>query len=152
MSGRDLLALTFRLIGALFLAVAVGVVIQVIVFLGSSTRTDGVVVSLSTVQNAIRFAGGDEPTGVLYYPVVEYVTRDGVRYEITGRRGTSEPQLRVGDSVAVLYRNASPAAARLDTVMGVWGSAIILAACGVLFLLISFLAPFGFGDTTEPEE
>ena len=149
MSGRDLLALAFRLIGALFLAVALGVVVQVLLFLGSSSRTDGVVVSLSTVQNAIRFTGENESTGVLYYPVVEYISGDGVLRQITGRRGTAEPRLRVGDGVGVIYRDASPAEARLDTVMGVWGSAIILAACGFLFVLISLLAPFGFGDTQQ---
>ena len=152
MSGRDLLTLSFRLIAALFFAVAIGVVVQVLLFLGGSTRTEGMVVSLATVENSIRFVGGDEPTGVLYYPVVAYPGDDGVVYEITGRRGTSRPVYHPGEAVGVIYRDADPSDARLDTFMGIWGSAVILAACGLVFLLISVVAPLGFGGRPKEDQ
>ena len=149
MRGRDVLSLAFRVIGAVFFAAAIGAGLQTLLFLRDSATARGVVVEHKTISNAVRFVRGDEPTGVLYYPVVQYDTEDGKTYRMTGRTGRTRPELATGATVAVRYSLSRPDDARVATVMGVWGSSLILAGCGVLFLVISLLTPLGFGGAAR---
>lgn len=146
MKGRDLLGLSFCLVGILFVVAGFGSAFITWRFVSGSDVVPGTVVDYVRTQNSVAFMGGDEPTGVLYYPVVSYAV--GSReYHVTGRRGTSRPVADTGSSIAVIVARDDPTRARLNTVLGVWGAAIILAALGGLFLLLSVAVPIGFGGS-----
>lgn len=145
MKGRDLLSLSFRVIGLIFALTGVVVAVTTGVFVTRAERVTGEVVDYATEQNAIAFMRSDEPTGILYYPVVEYSLPGGGSYTITGRTGRSARAFEVGDRVGVLVATDNPERARLDTVFEVWGTSIILGGLGVLFLVLSVFASFGFG-------
>lgn len=145
MKGRDLLSLSFRVIGLLFAGIGAIVAVSSALFLGRATRVEGSVVDYQVEQNAITFLRADGETGILYYPVVEYPTTRGGRSTVVGRTGRTSRQYAIGASVPVLVDPDDPAQARLDSTFGVWGSSIVLGGLGGLFLLISLLAPFGFG-------
>lgn len=145
MSGRNLLGLAFRLIGLVFTASAIGVGGVTLSFVLRSDQLTGTVIEHSPVQNSISFMPGSDQTGILYYPVVRYTTPDGQERQLTGPRGRSSPRFAVGDPVPVYVLNSEPGNARLGTLMGVWGTAIILAAVALIFFLISLAAPLGFG-------
>lgn len=145
MKGRDLLSLSFRVIGLLFAGIAAIVAVSTGVFLGRAVRREGTVVDYRVEQNAITFLRQDGESGILYYPVVEYATADGEALTVTGRTGYTTRPYETGDRVSVLVNPREPGQARLDSTFGVWGSSIVLGGLGALFLLISVLAPFGFG-------
>lgn len=148
MRAHDLLSLSFRVVGLVFAGIAVIVAVSTAVFVARAQRVEGRVVENRVEQNAITFLRGDEPTGMLYYPVVEY-SSGGVEYRVTGRRGTTSRVYEPGAPATVLVSGRNPERARLDTVSGVWGSAIILGGLGALFLLLSALAPLGFGGASR---
>ena len=145
MRGKDLLSLSFRVIGFLFAGIAAIVAIYTWVFVSRAERVTGEVVDYSVEQNAITFLRSDDSTGILYYPIVEYSMAGGASYEVTGRTGRTRQTFEIGDTVGVLVAPDNPDRARLDTTFGIWGSVIVLGGLGALFLLLSVLAPFGFG-------
>ncbi|MFW5826089.1 MAG: DUF3592 domain-containing protein [bacterium] len=144
MKGRDLLSLSFRVIGGLFAGLGAIVAVSTLVFVARAESVTGTVVDYAVEQNSITFLQGSEPTGLLYYPVVEY-SAAGTEHRVTGRTGRTSRTWQPGEGVTVLVSPGNPQNARIDTVLGVWGSAIILGGLGALFLVLSVLAPFGFG-------
>jgi hypothetical protein len=147
MRGKDLLSLSFRVIGLLFAAIGAAVAIWTGMFVGRAEAVPGTVIDYAVEQNAISFMRAAEPTGMLYYPVVRYATTAGETRTLTGRRGRTARTYEIGAEVPVLVSPGDPDDARINTVFGVWGSAIILGGLGALFLLLSVLAPFGFGGS-----
>ncbi len=145
MTGRDLLSLSFRVIGILFAAVGALSAVSTALFVSRSARVTGTVVDYVVEQNAISLMSSADPTGLLYYPVVEYESASGERHTLTGRSGRPRRVYEVGDPLAVLVSLRDPEEARIDSAFGVWGSSIILGGLGGLFLLLSVLAPQGFG-------
>ena len=51
-----------------------------------------------------------------YFPVVEYVSRDGRRHTVQLTEGSSVPSYEVGDDVTVLYNPERPLEARIQSV------------------------------------
>lgn len=150
MKGRDLLSLSFRLIGALFASIGALVAVSTLIFLARADPVGATVVDYAVEQNSITFLQGGEPTGLLYYPIVEY--RVGAdEHRLTGRTGRTSETWEPGERITVLVARGNPQNARINTVFGVWGGAIILGALGALFLLLSVLAPFGFGGVRREQ-
>jgi hypothetical protein len=148
MRGRDLLSLSFRVVALVFVALAGGAAVNTWIFLANSVETVGVVTGFDTRQNAIGLMPEGNATGIISYPVVEY--RSGSEtYQLTGRSGVSVDETPPGTQVRLRVSGADPGSARIATLMGTWGSPIILAAIGVLFVLLGVLAPFGFGGARE---
>ena len=147
MKGRDLLSLSFRVIGLLFAGIGAIVAVSTLFFVSRAYTAPGTVVDHEVEQNAITFLRADERTGLLYYPVVEYRSTSGEMHQVTGRMGRASPRFEEGQQLTVLVAPADPSRARLNTVFGIWGSPIILGGLGALFLLLSLLAPFGFGGS-----
>ncbi len=145
MSGKDLLSLSFRVIGLLFAAIGTASAASTAVYVLRATRVTGTVVDYVVEQNAISLMSSAEPTGLLYYPVVEYESPSGERSTLTGRSGRTRRVYEVGQSLPVLVSLRDSQAARIGTAFGAWGSSIILGGLGALFLLLSVLAPQGFG-------
>jgi len=152
MKGRDLLSLSFRIIGLLFAGIGAVVAATTIVFVLRADAVSGTVVDYSVEQNAITFMQSGESTGILYYPIVEYPRPDGGVGSVTGRVGRTSRPYEVGSSLTVLVSRRNPDEARINTVFGVWGSAIILGGLGALFLVLSVLTPYGFGGTRARRE
>jgi hypothetical protein len=50
-----------------------------------------------------------------YYPVVEYISRDGRRHTVQMTEGSSAPSHEVGDEITVLYDPARPLDARIKS-------------------------------------
>lgn len=148
MKGTNLLAVAFRLVGLAFAGIAIVVAVTAGVFVAQSRLVSGTVVDFDVIDNSIRFLGGDGQRGLLYYPIVAYKL-DGIDYEVTGSRGRVRPDYEEGELVSVLVSETRPPRARLNTTMGVWGSSIILGGLAALFLLLSVLAPYGFGGSSR---
>lgn len=144
MRGHDLLSISFRIVAAIFIGVGATVALGTFVFVGRAVPVRGIVVDYEVEQNAITFLQGDDPGGVLYYPIVEYRVR-GEEHRVTGRAGRTDREYSIGEEIAVLVSPSEPGRSRLNTVLGVWGSAIILGGLGALFLALSVFAPLGFG-------
>ncbi len=143
MKGRDLLGLSFRLIAMLFLAIAGGSAVGTILFLRSATPVNATIVEYQSTDTRIRLMPDASPGGSTFYPVAEFIVA-GTRHRITGRSGSPSPTVEIGTPVSVMADLENPSSARFNSVMGLWGGAIILAAIGVGFLLLSYLAPLGF--------
>ncbi|MFW5741791.1 MAG: DUF3592 domain-containing protein [Spirochaetota bacterium] len=150
MKGRDLLSLSFRVIGALFASIGAIVAASTLVFLAGAEPVAATVVDYAVEQNSITFLQGSEPTGLLYYPIVEYPA-GGEEHRMTGRTGRTSRRWEPGEQLTVLVARGNPQKARINTVFGVWGSAIVLGGLGALFLLLSVLAPFGFGGVRREQ-
>ncbi|MFW5716123.1 MAG: DUF3592 domain-containing protein [Spirochaetota bacterium] len=146
MKRRDFLSLSFRVVGIVFVGIGAFVAVSSGVFVSRAEQVAGTVVDYAVEQNEITFLRSGEPTGILYYPVIEY-SAGGETYAVRGRSGTTDRPYDTGARVDLLVSAANPANARIDSAFGVWGSAIILGGLGGLFLLLSVLAPFGFGGT-----
>jgi hypothetical protein len=112
----------------------------------------GEVVGYTTIQNAIAVLPDSANTGILYYPVISYEDASGEDKEFTGPRGRSSPWLAVGEKVPVLVSSANTRDVRLNTVLGVWGAAIVLGSVAMIFMVLGFFAPFGFGGLVRPDQ
>lgn len=150
MTGRNLLALSFRIVGLVFGVLAAVTAVYSAVFVARSYLSDGTVVGHSTVRNSISVMPESESTGVLYYPVVAYHDTSGAERRFTGPRGRSAPAFKDGESVRVRVSAVRPDDARLATVLGVWGSTVVLSAIAAIFLLLGYAAPYGFGGLRRP--
>lgn len=147
MQGNNLLGVAFRLVGLVFGGIAIVVAVTTGVFVAQSRAVPGTIIDHAVVDNSIRFVREDG-AGILYYPVISYFL-DGERHQFIGRRGRVDPVGDTGDEISVLVSESRPPAARVNTTIGVWGSSIILGGLSALFLLLSVLAPQGFGGSKE---
>jgi hypothetical protein len=110
-------------------------------FLAKAEVAEGVVVDVATSVEREQRKSGDRTdyVDVTYFaPIVRF--RDGreqvVQFQ-AGQRSSGQPAYRVGDSVRVLYDPANPQDARLDTVFGRWGAAMIFLGMGLLTWVLS---------------
>jgi Protein of unknown function (DUF3592) len=145
LTGKNLLSLAFRVVGLTFAVVAAVVVAFSVAFVVRAETALGVVVDLSSVQNKITVMPKADQSGTLFYPVIAYTTPAGTEGTFTGPSGRSTPQFQVGDEVPVLVSGPNPGDVRLNTILGVWGTAIILGGLALIFLILSLAAPLGFG-------
>lgn len=147
MTGRSALSLSFRIIGVVFAVTGLGVALSSAIFVSRAFRVVGTVVDYRVVQNAISLLPAGEPTGMLYYPIVEYSMLPGESRTVIGRTGRAVRAYDTGERVGVLVSFRDAANARINTVFDLWGGSIILGALAALFLLLSVLAPLGFGGS-----
>jgi len=139
------LSLAFRVIGLVFAVIALVVAAYTLSFVVRSDGITGIVVNQASLQNEISVMPANEQTGVLYYPVIAYLTPGGIERTFTGPSGRSNPQFRVGQEVPLLVSGPGTGEVRLNTLLGVWGTSIILGGLAVLFLFLGLAAPLGFG-------
>ena len=144
---RDLLALSFKVVGLAFAVIAAVTAIFTLSFVFRAEPATGIVIDYSRLKNSITLMPEGDETGVLYYPVVAYRAADGVEYQLTGRSGRAERRYPVGEQVPVLFLSSNPSDARLKTLMGVWGTPVILAGLALVFLVVGLAAPHGFGGS-----
>ena len=149
MIGKNLLSLAFRLVGLTFAVVAAVAGAYTLAFVLRSDHAVGVVVDYSSVQNQITVMPRSDQSGILYYPVIAYTTPAGDEHVFTGPSGRPKPQFRVGQEVSVLVSRIDSGNSRLNTLLGVWGTPIILGGLAAIFFLLGLAAPMGFGGLRE---
>lgn len=94
----------------------------------------------SFVETAMRGEGevirleGD--TDGVYYPVVQFTTKQGERIEFRSRSGSYPPSHDVGERVDVFYEENNAQNARIDSFFNVWGGGSILTGLGMLFAAV----------------
>ena len=140
------LSIFFRGIGIALLAGGAVYVFVILSFTDRAVHAEGQVVKMDTVRNAAPFMDQVEGSGVIYYPVVRFKTQDGKAVDFRAASGSQHPAYSIGDRVPVMYDPSNPKDSRIDTVWGVWGAPLILLGIGAVFLMLGFLAPFGFGN------
>ena len=98
-------------------------------FLETAVSTQGTVIDLR------RSRSSDSDT---YAPVVEFNTSDGALIEFTSSTSSNPPSYTKGETVEVLYQEASPYNAKIKSFFSLWGAAAIVGGLGSIFFLIGF--------------
>ncbi len=99
-------------------------------FLVEAIVTEGRVVEL------VESRSSDSST---YAPVVEFKTFNGTTFEFLSSSGSNPPSYDVGEIIEVLYQEADPKSARINSFMSLWGGTTILAGLGTVFFSIGFI-------------
>jgi hypothetical protein len=141
------MSLSFRVIGLIFLGFATVALIGSARFFSNALVSEGTVVGVRTEQSAAPLIPAEEGSGVTYYPIVEYVGPDGLIRQFEGRAGSQRQIYSVDETVSILVRDGNPESARINSFFNVWGRAIVTGGLGVIFLLVGFLSPLGFGGS-----
>lgn len=150
LKGREpkrLFGMFFLLFGAALLLVGLIQAAGTALYIRRAEPATGTVVSYDQVHNAAPLMDAVSGTGILYYPVVEFRTLENQSVQFTAPRGRGEKTYEIGARVSVLYNPNQPSRSRLDTFWGLWGPTAIFGGLGLLFGVIGFLAPFGFGGS-----
>ncbi len=110
----------------------VGEVLRTGAFVLAAERTVGEVSEYRVVDQGIPFT--DPEAGRRYYPYVVFSV-DGVEHTFTADRGTATPRYQIGEEVAVAYNPERVDDARIGTIPGIWGRALVLFLTSGLFVL-----------------
>lgn len=129
----------FRLVGRIFLAVAIVLIGVCYVtvrnsqrFLASAERAEGTVVALSR-------SSGNRSDGTVYHPVVTFRTSAGETVEFISSWGSRPAPYRRGDAVTVLYQASDPNGARIEAFFSLWGASLITGGLGSVFLILAIV-------------
>ncbi|MFW6223675.1 MAG: DUF3592 domain-containing protein [Spirochaetota bacterium] len=144
MDARQLFGNAFKLIGGVLVLAGVIQAIGTLLFMQGAREVQGTVTGYERVEGAAPpFIGGD--AGVLYYPTVSFDTPAGRRLEFTAPSGRNSRVYEIDERVPVYYDPDEPATSRLGSAWGLWGSTLVFAGLGAVFVVVGFLAPYGFG-------
>ena len=112
--------------GTLFVLIGVAQLLKVRGFRRRAERVPGVVVDMQE--------GVSPKYGSLYYPVLEFTTREDREVRTTARVGTRPAPARVGEKVTVAYDRDDPESAEIE------GKGLVLVALMSLFVLVGLSA------------
>ncbi len=122
--------------GGIGLAMLVG---AYFLFTGTQNFLKTAVSAQGTVVELHRSRSSDSDT---YAPVVEFQASDGSTVEFTSSTSSNPPSYSRGETVEVLYQEASPNDAKIKGFFSLWGAALIVGIMGLVFFLIGFLIIF----------
>lgn len=126
--GLLILRWALRIVGPVFLLVAVVAGGRTAAFLRSSVAETGTVVS--NVRVDTRPAdGGDATTS--FAPEFTFTGVDGKSYTVTSSTSSDPPAFAEGQTVRVLYDPRDPGSARIDTFGQIWGLAVGFGIAGL---------------------
>jgi hypothetical protein len=125
----------------IILSVFTGIAVLMLLIAGISTYSSvnrisreesvpGVV--LEVVKQRQYINEQDRVTEDYYYPVVEYVSKDGKRHSLQLNEGSSSPNHEVGDEVMIRYNPDHPLEARIDSFWSTAGMFILPTITGIL--------------------
>jgi Protein of unknown function (DUF3592) len=130
----------FRLVAIILGAVTVilAVICSVIVvrtqaFLADSSSASGQVVGLVPRQSCDTDDDGHRTCSTVYAPRVRFTTADGQSVVFVSDTASNPPEHEEGDRIDVRYRTNDPTDAVVDSVTGIWLSAIITGGLAVFF-------------------
>ena len=104
----------FTGVAALMLLIAIVSSVNAILRMAKEQRATGRVVEI--VERREYVNEQDRVVQDYYYPVVEFVSRDGRSHTVHMTEGSSAPSHEVGDEVTVLYNPERPLEARIQSV------------------------------------
>jgi len=108
-------------------------------FLAQAGRTQGTVVALQARHSSKTSTNGtntsDTGDSVTFAPLVRF-SHVGQVIDFTGASSSNPPNYRIGETVPVLFLEANPSSARIDSFFPVWGATVILGSLGSVFFLI----------------
>ena len=124
------------------IAIVLGVVCGVITlrtraFLAESTSVSGEVIGLVSRESCDKDDDGHRSCTTVYAPRIRFTTADGREIVFVSDTASSPASYSEGDRVTVRYRPEEPTNARLDTVTGIWLSAIITGGLALFFAVFS---------------
>ena len=124
------------------IAIVLGVVCGLIslrtrAFLAESTSAASQVIGLVPRESCDEHDDGHRTCTTVYAPGVRFATADGREIVFVSHTTSSPASYSEGDRVTVRYRPDEPTNARLDTVTGIWLSAIITGRLALFFAVFS---------------
>lgn len=119
------------LVGLVFLAIGVSMVLAQWRFRKRSVLTRGEILALNA-----RRPRSDSGTSMLYYPVVRFMTATGQQVEAQARVGTNPAPGRVGQAVSIRYDPSTPERFAVGT------SSVLLTIFASLFAIIGVIVLF----------
>ena len=125
------------ILGSIFIALSYFDYIESNALISDSISTIGKVVDFK--KRYIRNPKGAAPAIYSYSPIVEFVSENGQKIQITSSTGSYPPNYKIGDYIEVIYQKNNPQNAMLNTFTDSWGFAIFLGVFGVILIIISFL-------------
>lgn len=102
--------------------------------------------SVGTVVK-LRLEDSDEDedvTRMVYYPIVEFMTANGEKYQSKGSIGSYPASYQVGDSLSVLYHPDNPHRFEINSFWSLWFSSIVLMLLGGTFTAVGSFFVFLF--------
>jgi len=126
------LGIIFVVIGAVLLLPAVLDAVYTVSFIARAESVVGEVVEVDVSQSQIPFT--DPESGRRYYAVLEYSDPGGDRHRVRSASAERRDAIAVGEERELLFLPGNPSAARIASLMGVWGRGIVLAGTGLLFV------------------
>jgi hypothetical protein len=145
MNARQLFGYFFMLVGGALVLVGIIQAVGTLWFMQRAREAQGTVLEYERVEGAAPpFIGGD--AGILYYPVVAFDTPAGRRVTFTAPSGRNSRVYEIEERVTVYFDPDDPRTSRLGSFWGLWGSTVVFAGLGAVFLLIGLLAPHGFSQ------
>lgn len=141
MSAAKVVAVTFLLIGSVFLVIGAGFGWFSWSLLSVAQRAEGTVVRLVSNQ-ALDY----DHSSVA--PVVEFHI-EGERHEFRSWLSTSPPQFDVGEKVTVLYDPRDPQHARIESFVTLWLFPVIFGGIGAVMFLVAIVI-FGVSWFLKP--
>lgn len=115
----------FAAIGTFFVALGLIFAVPTLLQLNSFARAEGSVVDYSQ-------------RGDTTYPIVQFTTPDGRRWEFEDRVGSDPPQFKLEQNVDVRYDSSNPRNAFVNTAVNLWVLPGIFCLVGGVFALIGW--------------
>ncbi|BDI29966.1 hypothetical protein CCAX7_20170 [Capsulimonas corticalis] len=120
----------------LFVAIGVGVI-----FLGhylEHRRDTFQARAIHASGRVVRLDQGGSGGDLYYYPVVDFVTREGAPTQFRDTQGSRPPSNHVGDTVEIYYNPLAPTDAQIDSPVSRW-LPIGMYVCGALVVLAAIV-------------
>jgi len=113
-------------------------------FLQEGVATQGKIIRVEKEKNTTTDEDGYSSTNNSYYPVIEFVDRQGKTYEFRASVGvSSKRKWKVGATQEIVYPPVEPEKAKIKSFLQLWFAVIIFATIGIIFTLASAMTYFG---------
>lgn len=119
-------------VGPLLLLFVAGTGIRRALFVHSSLSAEGVIVGL----RATRFTSSSKNS---WSPIFRFTAKDGGTFTVTSDVAEGRSHWRLGASVPVLYEQAHPENAHINSFFQLWALQAILGTVGAAFSALPFL-------------
>lgn len=121
----------FGIIGFILLGVALYLYLDKQAFLDKAEISQGKVIELLRTKS---------DNSISYRPVVEYITKKGIKIEFSSSLSSNPASYNVGENVPVLYDPINPNKAEINGFKALYLGPLIVGTIGIVFFLIGFMA------------
>ena len=135
----EYLGVFFAVIGVVFLLVGIHGLRGTLSFRRRAQQAEGVVTDVRA-----RSSGKSGDPGIVFYPVLQFTTRDGRQVQTEARTGRSPAPAREGDRVPVQYDPEDPASA---DIAGSWSGLLlygVFVVLGSIFTVVGIVVQYAF--------